>query len=79
MDRKGLSELSEEWQTIRDEIRQSDERVDAALRELAESIRGYAGLADGLAAATEPGREESRAFRRELRERIDRLPPAQAA
>jgi hypothetical protein len=80
MDRKELSELSESWRTVREEIRQSDERIDAMLRDLAESNRGHAAQTDGLIAAIEAGREESRAFRRELRERIDRLPPpAQAA
>jgi hypothetical protein len=80
MGRKELSEPSDGWQTVRDEIRQSDERIDAMLRDLAESSRGHTVQTDGLIAATEAGREESRAFRRELRERIDRLPPpAQAA
>jgi hypothetical protein len=49
------------------------------LRDLADSNRGHAAETDDLIAATEAAREESRVFRRELRERIDRLPPAQAA
>jgi hypothetical protein len=79
MCRKELSVSSDEWQTVRDEIRQSNERIDAMLRDLADSNRGHAAETDDLIAATEAARKESRVFRRELRERIDRLPPAQAA
>lgn len=79
MGRKDLSEPGDDSQSIQDEIRQSNERIDAMFREMEEANRRYAAETDDLVAATEAARQESRAFRRELRERIDRLPPAQAA
>ncbi len=80
MGRLELSESYDEWQVVRDEIRQSDERIDAMLLDLAESCRRRMAEIDDLTAATESAREESKAFRRELWKRIGRLPPpAQAA
>jgi hypothetical protein len=75
MGRKELSESSDDWQTLRDEMREGNERIDIMLRDLAESNRRYAAWTDDFVAEAAAFREESRAFRRELRERIDRLPP----
>jgi len=77
----GRRELSgQNWLSIREEMRQGDEHIDAMLRRMAESTRRYATEADEFVARVAAAREESRAFRRRLRERIDRLPPpAQAA
>jgi hypothetical protein len=81
MDRLELSEpCKDEWQVVRDEIRQSNERVDAMLLEFADSCRRHVAEIDSRTAALESTREEPKAFRRELWKRIGRLPPpAQAA
>lgn len=74
-------ELSEQgWLSIREEVRKSDERIDTMLSRIAESNRQYAIEMDEFVARVAAERDESRAFRRQLRERIARLPPpAQAA
>jgi hypothetical protein len=80
MGRIELSETSDVMQIVRAEFRQSDERINAMFREMEEANRQRSVETDKLVAATEAYRRESLAFRQELHERIDRLPPpAQAA
>jgi hypothetical protein len=57
---------------VRDEMRRSDERVEAMFAELREADRRRAARSDELAAKSEVLRKESAALLRELRERIDR-------
>jgi hypothetical protein len=74
-------ELSEQgWPSIREEMRQGDERIDAMLGRMAESNRRYAAETDEFVARVAAEIEKSRAIRQRFRERIARLPPpAQAA
>lgn len=75
MGRIELSETSDVMQIVRDELRQSDERIHAMFREMEEANRRRSAETDKLVATTEAYRRESLVFRQELRERIDRLPP----
>jgi hypothetical protein len=66
-------------QIMRDELRRSDERINAMLREMDERTRRRSAETDRLVAAAEADRKESLAFRQELRRRIDQRPPPAAA
>lgn len=75
-----VNELSEHMLAIKAEMRRGDERIDQMFREMEEANRRYSAETAALIAEMEAARQESRAFRRELRAKIDRLPPpAQAA
>jgi hypothetical protein len=73
----GRKELSEAYlgggQSIRDEIRRSNERIDGLLQAMAEASRQRAICTEEFIAKSDVVRAESLAFRRELRERINRI------
>lgn len=70
-----VNELSEFMQVIMAEMRQGDERIGAMFREIEEENRRRSAETAAVIAEWEIARQESRAFRRELRKKIDRLPP----
>jgi hypothetical protein len=76
MGRNELSEVDLDGGSIREEIQRSSDRIDAMLQQMAEASRQRAIRTEEFIANSDVVRAESLAFHRELRERIDRLPPA---